>query len=214
MAQRPVFTPRDTRPYVSIYMPQFVWNAGLSVAQKKRNVTALHQAFRELFPGKRVLEISSKSDEPLGIALSAFNLTKTVAGLEKPAPVECVYQGSKVMRTGGPYPELFSGTARGAKKDPRIREGALVGFRFQGQEFPLTPPTAFYDWLYICALLEHPELVRELVTWDAFTDIEFNPEKGVSCQARTAALFVSLHRAGLTEQCRDFYTFPELLKAK
>lgn len=35
--------------------------------------------------------------------------------------------------------------------------------------------------------------------YDGFTDIEFNPEKSINCQARAAALFVSLSRRGLLE---------------
>jgi len=34
-----------------------------------------------------------------------------------------------------------------------------------------------------------------VLDYDAFTDIEFNPEKSVSCQASSAALAVDLRRA-------------------
>lgn len=33
-----------------------------------------------------------------------------------------------------------------------------------------------------------------------FTDIEFNPKKSLNCQARSAAIFVSLERSGLLQQ--------------
>ena len=42
MAQRPVFAPRKSKPYVNVYNPEFVWNSGLSASQKKKNVAALH----------------------------------------------------------------------------------------------------------------------------------------------------------------------------
>lgn len=213
MAQRPVFAPRKSKPYVNVFTPEFVWNGGLSAAQKKRNVAALHQAFNARFPEKKVLEISSKSSEDLGIALSAFNLKKYVPELGKSATVECIYQGSKVFAVGGPYTDLYTATSREAKKDPRLQSsGALKGFRYDGRDFPLNPTTAFYDWLYINALMENPELAEQLLAYDAFTDIEFTPNQSLNCQAKAAALFVALSREGLIEQCRDFDVFLSLLK--
>lgn len=215
MSQRPVFVPHKRAPYSDVFMTEFVWNSGLSASQKKKNVVALHQAFNARFPEKKVLEISSKSLEDLGVKLSAFNLTKFVPSLGKAVNVECIYQGSKVFAVGGPYTDLYTATSRAAKGDPRLRSsGELRSFRFEGKDFPLTPVSVFYDWLYINALLEHPELAQALLEYDAFTDIEFNPNKGKSCQANAAALFVSLHRQGLVEQCRDFDTFLSLVKGK
>ena len=50
------------------------------------------------------------------------------------------------------------------------------------------------------------------MAYDAFTDIEFNPDKSLNCQARAAAMFVALNREGLIGQCKDFEEFQELLK--
>jgi hypothetical protein len=63
---------------------------------------------------------------------------------------------------------------------------------------PLEPQSLFYDWLYISALMQpHNEaLLSELLRYHAFTDIEFNPEKSVSCQANSAALLLGLQRSG------------------
>ena len=213
MSQRPVFVPIKRKPWTDVYMTEFQWNSGLSAAQKKKNVAALHQAFVARFPEKKVLEISSKSSEDLGVKLSAFNLTKFVPSLGKAVPVECVYQGSKVFAVGGPYTDLYTATSRAAKGDDRLRQsGELRRFSFEGKEFPLKAGPAFYDWLYVNALMEHPELSEPLLGYDGFTDIEFNPNKGVACQANAAALYVSLHRQGLLEQCRDFDSFLALLK--
>ena len=213
MSQRPVFVPIKRKPWTDVYMTEFQWNSGLSAAQKKKNVAALHQAFVARFPEKKVLEISSKSSEDLGVKLSAFNLTKFVPSLGKAVPVECVYQGSKVFAVGGPYTDLYTATSRAAKGDDRLRQsGELRQFSFEGKEFPLKAGSAFYDWLYVNALMEHPELSEPLLGYDGFTDIEFNPNKGVACQANAAALYVSLHRQGLLEQCRDFDSFLALLK--
>lgn len=212
MATRPVFAPHTRKNKVQIHMLDFSWNAGLSASQKRKNIAALHEAYRGFFPEQKVLEISSKSLEPLGVSLSAFNLTKFVPELGRTVPVECIYQGSKVFAAGGPYPDLYTGTARAAKGDPRLKSsGELRGFRFGGRDFPLRPVTAFYNWIYINALLEHPELASQLTEYGGFTDIAFNPSRSLNCQAEAAALYVTLSRKGLTEQCRDFDSFLRLL---
>lgn len=48
--------------------------------------------------------------------------------------------------------------------------------------------------VYINALQQHPELARQLVEYDGFTDIEFNPAHSINCQAASAALYVSLQK--------------------
>lgn len=70
--------------------------------------------------------------------------------------------------------------------------------------------TAFYDWLYLNALLEHPDLAEPLLRYDGFTDIEFNPEKSLSTQTRSAAMYVALARAGLLDKVRDYGEFIKL----
>ena len=59
----------------------------------------------------------------------------------------------------------------------------------------------------INALLENQELAETALRYDAFTDIEFNPEKSLNCQAQAAAIFVSLSRQGLIEKAKDFEEF-------
>lgn len=213
MAMRPVFAPGKRKNEADVFMTDFVWNSGLSVSQKRKNITALHDAYMQRFPERKVLEISSKSMEKLGVALSAFNLKKYVASLEKSIPVECVFQGGKIFAAGGPFTDLYEATSRDAKRDPRLKSsGMLRNFYYEGNEFPVVPRTAFYNWIYINALIENPDLAAELVQYDGFTDIEFNPDKGVNCQAEAAALYVTLARKGLLEQCRDFEDFLKLIR--
>lgn len=212
MAMRPVFAPGKRKNEADVFMTEFVWNSGLSASQKRKNVTALHDAYMRRFPERKVLEISSKSTEKLGFALSAFNLKKYVPSLDKCIPVECVYQGGKAFAAGGPYTDLYEAAPRDAKRDPRLKSsGMLRSFYYEGEKFPLIPRTAFYNWIYINALMENPELAAELVTYDSFTDIEFNSDKGMNCQAEAAALYVTLFRKGVLEQCRSFDAFIELI---
>lgn len=213
MAIRPVFAPGKRKNEADVFMTEFVWNSGLSVSQKRKNITALHEAYMRRFPERKVLEISSKSEIKLGVALSAFNLRKHVPSLEKSIPVECVFQGGKVFTAGGPYTDLYEATSRDAKRDSRLKaSGMLRHFFYEGEEFPIVPRTAFYNWIYINALMENPNLAAELVQYDGFTDIEFNPDKGVNCQAEAAALYVTLARKGVLDQCGDFEEFLKLIR--
>jgi hypothetical protein len=176
----------------------FEWHAGFAKSQAQRSIASLHAAARErgLSP---VLEISSKSDQPLGVSLSAFNLTLQLEG--RTMTVESVFQGSKVFEGGGPFHELYEASSRDAKTDERIRSsGRLIGFNLFGQEWPTEPLTLFYDWLYISALDQHPDAAREVLKFSAFSDIAFNPEKSLNCQARSAAVYVALKRQELIAQ--------------
>lgn len=213
MATRPVFAPGKRKNEVDVFMTEFVWNSGLSVSQKRKNIMALHEAYVRRFPERKVLEISSKSENPLGVALSAFHLKKYVPSLGKSIPVECVFQGGKVFAAGGPYSDLYEVSPRDAKRDPRLREsGTLRSYCFEGDTFPIVPKTAFYDWIYVTALMENPNLAAELVQYDSFTDIEFNPDKSVNCQAGAAAMYVALFRKDVLEQCGRFDAFMKLIE--
>jgi hypothetical protein len=108
--------------------------------------------------------------------------------------VEAAFQGSKVFEHGGPYVDIFEKKPIEAKRDERLRSsGALTKFSFFGSDWGLEPKTAFYDWLYINALLKNPDLIDQVTDRDAFTDIEFNPERSINCQARSAAFFCALY---------------------
>jgi hypothetical protein len=199
MAKRPVFMPvGEGQRFVRELTIEFTWSPGFASVQKKKNVLALHEAARErgLSP---LLEVSTKSESQLGQRLSAFNLPVELANGSETA-LECAFQGSKVFERGGPYVDIYQKTSREAKKDERLREsGRLVGFSFGEIDFPIEPKTAFYDWLYIRALAPHVEYLKRLNGFAGFTDIEFNPEKSINCQARACALFVSLARMDLVQ---------------
>ncbi|MGI3451300.1 DarT1-associated NADAR antitoxin family protein [Citrobacter arsenatis] len=203
MAKRPVYIPTgDKRLNVRAESVDFIWFAGMSVKQKQKSIDSLHDAARCALPGiSSILEISSKSREPLGIALSAFNLSFTTLKHQRTLTVECAFQGSKVFQNGGPYTDMFEMTSRDAKKDGRLTSsGRLIGFKFFGIAWELEPKTAFYDWLYISTLKKRSDLAEQIVEYDAFTDIEFNPERSINCQAYSAALYVSLHKLGLLDE--------------
>lgn len=199
MAERPVFVaaaPEDG--WVKAISVQFTWYPGFSIKQKQASIAALHAAFQHKYgKDRRVLEISRRSPVPVGQKLSAFNLKVPLPGSGQRISVESAFQGSKVFAQGGPYQDLYHKPARAAKTDHRIRtSGPLEGFMWLNAPWPTNPTTAFYDWLYIQALLDEPKLAEAVLAYDAFTDIEFNPAKSLNCQARAAAFFQSLMRNG------------------
>ncbi|MCA1494032.1 hypothetical protein I6F11_24320 [Ensifer sp. NBAIM29] len=212
MATRPVFIPNYKGPrLVEERFFDFPWASGFAESQKKKNVMALHAAARRNGIGD-ILEISTKSEQEVGRRLSAFSLKiELSSGVY---PLESVYQGSKVFEECGPFPAIFSREPRAAKQF--IREtncGRLLGFELEGKRYPLSPKNAFYDWLYIRCLAKHADWIRERVAFQAFTDIEFNPEKQVNCQARAFAEFKSLldNSSRLARAVRDFDYFASLL---
>lgn len=216
MAERPVFISclKDAR-YVTSKDIKFEWFPGFSVKQKQKSINSFHNNIRAFYPSLKVLEISSKSNEELGVALSAFNLMiQTKIGLK--FSVETAFQASKVFENGGPFLDLYEKTSVEAKKDHRIKEsGELLHFQFSGKTWGLEPKTIFYDWLYVNALVLNKKLSEEILKYEAFTDIEFNPQKSINCQARSAALYVSLYKDGVLEKALSSpEKFEELAFAK
>ena len=210
MANRPIFIPDfNGFPYVDTIDIEFKWHPGFAKSQMQKTILSLHEAAEKqgLAP---ILEISRKSTSRLGVSLSAFNLPLETASRKKMS-VECAYQGSKVFENGGPYHDLYSASSRAAKTDERLKNsGELIAFDFCGEEFPTEPKTAFYDWLYITALYQKKkDLMPELETYQGFSDIVFNPNRSLNCQARAAALFVSLSKNGLIDKQifrnKDYY---------
>ena len=202
MSTRPCYRPLDKFVgYRTVESAPFIWAGGFAFSQKQKNVVALHDAIHRIDPAAKVLEISSKSLQPLGVSLSAFNLKFRHGGAE--CSVESVFQASKVFDGGvGPFPELYSHDSREVRHHVQdVSAGhRLLAFELDGVRWELEPKTAFFFRLYIQALLANPELAEEVKGFDAFTDIEFNPKRQVNCQAAAAAFYVSLCKTGKLEE--------------
>lgn len=202
MAKRPIYIPQNSgKTLVRTEYIEFQWFPGMAVVQKQKSVRSLHEAAVLAGTCLNPLEVSSKSLLDIGVSLSAFNLSVTTQIQKKVFTVESAYQSSKVFERGGPYTDLLYATSKEAKKDIRLKEsGRLVGFEFFGERWALEPKTAFYDWLYINALHKNGWAVEQLKSYDAFTDIEFNPEKSINCQAYSVALYRALEWRGLIRE--------------
>jgi len=200
MAIRPIFIPSiGTKELFKEENIEFKYYNGFAVSQKQKCIKSLHVIAQDK-GYKNILEVSTKSDSLIGQKLSAFNLMIQTDdyGL---ISIESAFQGSKVFEKGGPYIDIYEKDSLSAKRDERIKNsGDLKAFEFEGTVWELEPKSAFYDWIYSNALYLHVDYIKEnLITYDAFTDIEFNPKKSINCQARTCAILVSLMKMDLLD---------------
>ena len=183
MAKRPAFFIRQGKVVSDTY--SFEWYSGFAVSQKQKSIKSLHNAIIETDANAKPLEVSTKSRETIGIKLSAFNLKINNYTLEN------IFQSAKVFENGGPYLDLLDMSPKEAKHDERLhKSGSLKAFHYQNEYFPLIPQTVFYDFIYITAVKESFTIdeVKEILSYNYFTDIEFNPSKSINTQARAAAL--------------------------
>lgn len=209
MAKKVVFTVKENgilRRILDMKLP-----GGFALSQAQKGIRMVHESFQKNFKGNKPLEVSTKSEEELGKALSAFNL-KDKDG----HTVEQRFQSAKVFEKGGPYLDLLDMPSRAAKKDERLKtSGRLTAFQLNGTDYPLVPRTAFYNWLYISTLLENKELVDQLLAsgYEDFTDYAFNPEKSLNCQAEAIALFVFLNKTSKSQNfLEEGISFDEIVK--
>ncbi|WII93633.1 hypothetical protein QEO94_01985 [Kingella negevensis] len=65
---------------------------------------------------------------------------------------------------------------------------------------------------------QYEEYHDELLAFDAFTDIEFNPNKSINCQASSVALFCALSKRGILRDVlqsqKDFLTIYQDFKVE
>ena len=202
MAKRICFISKpNEKPIFKEMEIEFKYYTGFAISQKQKSINAMHEKIKQLDRSLRVLEISTKSSNPIGVSLSAFNLKFLDENSGYEYPLENIFQSSKKFKLGGPFRDLLSVSPKDAKRDERIKKsGNLVCFNYDNIEWELEPKTMFYDWLYIKSLYRNECLSKKILDYDAFTDIEFNHTKSINCQARSAAIFVSLSKIGKLEE--------------
>lgn len=211
MANRPFFTAKFDDGFYLEDTIDFEFYNGFSITQKQKSIESMHREIIKKHPENKVLEVSRKSQDVIGIKLSAFNLVIYNNEFQRSIPVECAFQSSKVFENNEQYKDLLLVTPIEAKRDARLKNsGNIKLFSYDGICFPNVPRTFFYDWLYISALKQNEILLEDLAKYDTFTDIEFNPKKSLNCQARACALAVSLYKQDLLEK---YLSNLELFKA-
>lgn len=199
MAYRPVFY-GDAFGYKK-YMIDFEFFTGFSLSQKQKSIQSLHNSIIRTFPERKILEISSKSLDEIGRQASAFNLNVILKSGKK-FSVEQIFQGSKKFRRSGSQLHLIDQmTSKELKKYiGKVHQvDELVSFECFGQVFPLKPQTYFYNWLYINTLHQNQLLANQIIKYDTFTDIEFNPKRSINCQAEACSIYVYLYKSNLLD---------------
>lgn len=201
MASRVIFRPTNIGKTVLFTeeLVSFEWVPGMALSQGTKSVLNLHASAIANHNIKKILEISTRSPSIEGVSLSAFNLPVVIDGLT--TSVEVAYQASKVFDLGGPYIDLLRGSSLQAKTDIRLKtSGKMIGFSSEGTDWPLSESPNFYDYLYIKGLLRS-SLKSHLEAFEAFSDIAYNQnthvkksKKSFNCQARSAAIYISLTR--------------------
>jgi hypothetical protein len=206
MANRPFFIPsQDKEVLVTTNSVEFTWFSGFAKSQKQKSISSFHENISKEFKLNKILEISTKSENKLGIQLSAFNLR--INYKNKEYFLESLFQGSKIFTDQGPNEDIYEKSSIDAKKDERIKRSDLKEFSFFGETFSLD--FDFYSWLYFIALNQNKNLKAEILNYEAFTDIEFNPEKSLNCQAYSAALYSSMVQNKILNNNKE-YKFEEL----
>lgn len=192
-----------------------------ALSQKRKCQIGLHQNFLMEYPKEKILEISSSSLVSLGAKLSAMHLSKrTLKGI---TTVESVFRSSRIYSDGikriGPFPEYRFLPGRECKKLVKEAAKEMHSYQYEldGLTFyaPVHHISQFYDSLYLNALLEpeNEEVKNKLLqeNYTAFTDLA---TRSLNCQARSAAIFVGLVRAGLIDEVRDYFSYLKLFRTQ
>jgi type I restriction enzyme M protein len=187
---------------------RFNFYAGFALSQKQKTILAFHKEI-ENDGITNILEISSKSKNTLGNALSAFNLKIFIN--KQAYPVESIYQSSKVFHKSIQFPHILNLAPFEAKKfiQEQVQNQNLILEKFHcfGYDFPLNPPSLFYDFIYVSALHQNPEITEKLLNYTCFTDVEFNHKKQIASQARSCAIYCYLHHNNLVDKALNNVEF-------
>lgn len=200
MAIRPAFFCNNNEFWKENF--EFTWYPGFSYTQKQKSIEDFHLSIQNKYNDKRILEISTKSPDKLGVKLSAFNLSVKIKG--KTYSVEQLFQSSKCFEKSGSMLKLLDRNYDSSKMKKYLKniqkEEKLIVFQYFERYFPLEPKNFFYNWLYINALNQNNYLAEEMIKYDCFTDIEFNPTKSYSCQAEACSIYKYLYDSKLLDK--------------
>ncbi|NSE26226.1 hypothetical protein G4451_06460 [Fusicatenibacter saccharivorans] len=221
MAEKSVFISKVEYPFFEEVHVNIDWFGGFALSQKRKCQIGLHQNFLMEYPKEKILEISSSSLMSLGAKLSAMHLNKrTLKGI---TTVESAFQSSRIYGDGakriGPFPEYRFLPGRECKKLVKEAAKEMHSYQYELDGLTFYAPahhiSQFYDFLYLNALLEpeNEEVKNKLLQekYTAFTDLA---TKSLNCQARSAAIFVGLVRAGMIDEVRDYDSYLKLFRTQ
>lgn len=219
MAERYVFISKNSYPFYEKVYVTFDFFQGHALSQKRKCQIGLHQNFLAEYPDYKVLEISGASLYSLGRDLSAMNIKKHTS--KGTTTVESAFQSSRIYvaesEVIGPFSELLFVDGKTSKKLVKEASKGLISkqYEFDGMIFfaPDFHISLFYDFLYINALLEeeNKDVVRSLIDggYNAFSDLA---TMSLNCQARSAAIFVGLYKAGKLAEVKNYESYLALFR--
>lgn len=196
MATKICFIKSDIKIYDEKIV-EFTYIKGLAFSQKQKNVLSFHKSINKYFQSDKILEVSTKSNNEIGVKCSAFNLKY------KGIPLECVFQSSKVFDGGVQFNVLNMHPKDAKHYIQQAEHGELTGFIFNNYSFPLFPHSFFYDYLYCLCLKESEIDLNKIKGFKIFTDIEFNEKKQYNCQARSLCIAAALFERGLFDDALE-----------
>lgn len=158
----------------------------------------------QVYPyNKLVLECSTKGDK----RFSAYGAYITLFGHHQ--PIEFHYHLSKFFY-GIVTPSHHATWKRKMEFIREIKGKKIINFRVLDYEIPLEYLNQWYDFLWICYLDQHPDLVTYLSYFDDYNDI-FKGKKSRSCQADSIRKYIKDGRESILLSCQPFL---RLLKQK
>ena len=187
---------------------EFMGLKGNNINIKKGNVSKLHKMInlQPKYTHCKVLEVSSKSDVELGKKCSAFNLMMDGYSFE------AIFQSSKVFEGNVQFKEVLDMKPSAAKVYIRNNKRGrnIIGFNYNGEEFPNIPYTYFYDYMYCKCVDENlsEEEKKELLKYSIFTDIEFG-SGALNCQAKSLCIYSYLYKNNKLDLLNDKEKFKE-----
>lgn len=217
MAERSVFVSKLEYPFFEEIHVSHDWFGGFALSQKRKCQISLHQNFIKHYPEHKVLEISGTSLMSLGAKLSAMNLSKRT--LNGCTSVESAFQSSRIYSDGtrvvGPFPEYLFLPGKTCKKLVKEASDGLHSYTYLFDEMKFFAPShhisQFYDFLYLNALLEpENQIVAEELLAGGYTTFTDLATKSLNCQARAAAIFVGLVKAGKIGEVRNKESYLKL----
>src|SRR5690554_6622034 len=135
MAERLYFisTPQSKHIFKEVFC-EFTYYNGFAISQKQKSIESLHGCIKKHNPDLNVLEVSTKSSNPLGVKLSAFTIKFFDEENDEEYPLENIFQSSKVFENGGPYKDLLHKLPKDAKRDERLKtSGKLKCFYYNNR---------------------------------------------------------------------------------
>lgn len=210
MVIRSVYSTRKDAPYYYEHCIEVSGNKKEDSTETR--VGQLHAAFKHLVEDKKVMEFSSKSDNKSVKKLLPGKLVKLVDGQK--VTVNNIFKTAERVTADG---SSAGGIAVNVVNKTVVEEGSrkapkAIGYKYDGHIFSSRPRQMFYNYLYINALLEHPDMMAELAEYDAFSDSLVASNSGNPVPAQAVAIYVSLARLGLLEKARDPEEFEKLFK--